>query len=100
MIVSPARQRLRALEDATFGADATRISGNIEKGSGSHFARLDDAARRKFIAVDRLIAAEDAVATTQKTLELAMSNHKAALAKYAAMESQTDLPAVVIGEGA
>ncbi len=99
MSTSPARQRLRALEDATFGANATRISGEIEKGHGSPFARLDETTRKQFLAVDRLIAAEHAMAATGKALELATSSHKAAQAKHAAMEKQIDLPAV-IGEGA
>ena len=62
MSMSPARQRLRAFEDATFGADTSRIRGEIERGTGSAFARADEAIRKKFAALDRLIVAEDAAA--------------------------------------
>ena len=95
MSMSPARQRLRAFEDATFGADTSRIRGEIERGTGSAFARLDEATRKKFAALDRLIVAEDAAAAALKSVEAATKTHDAAMAKLHAAKNQADLPATL-----
>ena len=65
------RDRLRAFEDRLFGPDHLRPNGEIERGIGSLFARLDAAHKAHHAALEELIAAEAA-------------HNQAAAAEYAA----------------
>ncbi len=61
--------------------NAHRVSSQIDRGHDSAFSKLDAATRNKFEALDRLVAAEDALAAAR--LELATACIKVAAAEVA-----------------
>lgn len=81
-----ARARRRAYEDEIFGPNAVRISGEIERGSGSPYQKMTKEQRRKFDAHDRLVVAEDRMNEAAAALEKAQGDFEAAEAELAASE--------------
>lgn len=80
----PALHRLRAFEDETLGADAVRISGQVEKGHGSFFkTKLTDEQRNHHAALEHLVATEQKLAHASAHLAQAEAEHKAAEHKVA-----------------
>ncbi|MDN5003813.1 hypothetical protein ACFQZO_23535 [Bradyrhizobium sp. GCM10027634] len=77
-----ARDHLRELEHSTFGVDVARVSGHIERGSGSRFSRLPEAGQAKFFALDKLIEAEDALKITSEELDTIQARLAGARAAY------------------
>lgn len=74
-----ARQRLRAFEDEVLGEKAVRISGNVERGSGSHFqTKMTDEQRAHHAALERLLEAEQKLADASAVLAKAEADHHAA----------------------
>jgi hypothetical protein len=74
-----ARTRLRDFEDDHLGEDAVRISGQIEKGHGSHFqTRMTHEQRVQHTALEKLVEAEKRVADTSAALASAEADHEAA----------------------
>lgn len=76
---SDAVARLRAFEDAEFGEDCVRINDQIERGSGSPFARMSDAQKAHYAALERLVEAEQKLTDANAALSVAQSNYDAAL---------------------
>lgn len=88
-----ATSKLRAFEDAVFGKDAPRINGAVERGIGSPYAGMTDHQKVHYAALERLVAAEKAVADASAAHAKAHADHaaaeKAALAaEEAAAESE------------
>jgi hypothetical protein len=78
-----AKTRLRNFEDDVLGEDAVRISGQIEKGHGSHFkTKMTHEQRVQHGALEKLVEAEQKVADTSAALAKAEAEHEAA-EKYA-----------------
>ncbi|OAF11778.1 hypothetical protein AYJ54_07920 [Bradyrhizobium centrolobii] len=82
-----ASRRLRALEDTALGLDAARVAGQVERGHGSPFSKLDERTRAIFTKLDAAVIAEDALAlatdeafAAQNKLTAAQAAHTAALA--------------------
>lgn len=83
-----AAARLRAFEDATFGDDAVRLHGHVEKGFGSKFKAMKPEQHRHYAALEKLVAAEHKLAESHTALIDAEKAHEAALAEAA--ESEPD----------
>lgn len=74
-----AKERLRAFEDEILGEKAVRISGHIERGSGSHFqTKMTDEQRAHHAALERLVEAEQKLADASAALATAEAAHRAA----------------------
>lgn len=74
-----AKQRLRAFEDEVLGEKAVRISGHIERGSGSHFqTKMTDEQRAHHAALERLVEAEQKLADASAALAGAEAARRAA----------------------
>lgn len=71
---------LRQFEDQHFGPDAVRIGGQIERGSGSRFSLLPPARRREYVAIERLVEAEQRLTVAAADLAAAQAQHDAAVA--------------------
>lgn len=79
-----AKERLRAYEDEVLGEKAVRISGHIERGSGSHFqTKMTDDQRAHHAALERLVEAEQKLADAGAALASAEAAHRAAEAHVA-----------------
>jgi len=76
----PAADRLRAFEDEYLGKDCVRISGRVERGSGSPYQRLSHELRRQHAALEHLIESEQRLADAHSALLQAEADHEAALA--------------------
>jgi hypothetical protein len=77
---TPATARLRAFEDEHFGPDAVRIGGEIERGSGSPFAALNDKERAHYAALEKLVVAEQKRSDSAAAVAQAEADHAAAMA--------------------
>lgn len=88
-----ARGRLRAFEDATFGKDAVRINGLVERGYGSKFKEMSAEQALHYAALEKLIVAEQRLADAHGALIAAESSHEAALAEADKTEANIDAPA-------
>ena len=79
--VVTAKARLRAYEDEVLGADAVRISGEIEKGHGSHYKTKMSAEQRRYhAALEHLVHVEEKLAHAAATLAAAEADHEKAKA--------------------
>jgi hypothetical protein len=91
-----AKTRLRAFEDATFGLDASRINGEVERGIGSPFARMTHEQKAHHAALEHLVKAEQAMADASAALAAAQARHDAAvkMSEQAArmLDTPTDQP--------
>ena len=76
-----AKQKLRAFEDATFGKDCVRISGEIERGYGSPFKKMSPEHARHHAALEHLVAAEKHLSDATAAVVAANAAHDAAKAK-------------------
>jgi hypothetical protein len=74
-----AKTKLRAFEDETFGKEAGRINGHVERGVGSPYARMTDAQKRQYAALERMVEAEKKLADASADLAKAESEHEAAV---------------------
>jgi len=81
-----AKTKLRAFEDATFGKDAGRINGEVERGVGSPFARMTPEQKKQHAALERLVVAEQKLADASAELSKAEAAHEAAVKEAAASE--------------
>ena len=77
-IVSAAA-KLRTFEDDVFGKDAPRINGAVERGVGSPFARMTEHQKAHHAALEKLVAAEKAVADASAAHAVAEAGHAAAV---------------------
>jgi hypothetical protein len=85
-----AKTRLRNFEDDVLGEDAVRISGQIEKGHGSHFkTKMTHEQRVQHGALEKLVEAEQKVADTSAALAKAEADHEAAEKHVAACEESS-----------
>lgn len=84
--VDSAKAKLRAFEDDVFGKDVSRINGEVERGVGSPYARMTDAQKAHHLALEKLIAAEKAMADASADLAKAQADHEAAVKKAADAE--------------
>lgn len=75
----PAADRLRSFEDEHLGKDAVRIHDRVERGVGSPFQKLSDEHKRQYAALERLIGAEQKLASAHAALIAADTEHDAAL---------------------
>jgi|SRR6185312_1377260 len=88
-----AATKLRAFEDVVFGKDVLRISGSVERGVGSPYAKMTDHQKAHYAALERLVAAEKAVADATAAHAKAHADHEVAAkaahdAEQAATESE------------
>lgn len=88
--ITTAAERLRAFEDAEFGADAVRVGGHIERGSGSKFSFMTPAKKREYATLERLVEAEAALSIAASAHSAAQSDFDtaAAAADHAADQSE------------
>lgn len=80
------RDRLRAFEVKVLGEDHPRPYGQIERGVGSHFSRLDAAHRAHHAALEELVAAEDEHRKAGAAEDAAHARLEAAIKRAAATE--------------
>lgn len=86
--VSPAAERLRAFEDERLGKDIHRIDDKVERGHGSLYqTKLTDKDRAHHAALERLVAAEEKLATAKAATAIAQAEAEAA---YAAAEEAVE----------
>jgi hypothetical protein len=78
-----AKTKLRGFEDAHLGRDATRINGEVERGIGSRFKAMTPEKHAEYLALEALVAAEQAIADSSAALEKAKQDHEVALVKLA-----------------
>lgn len=90
--VETAKAKLRAFEDETFGADAPRINGEVERGIGSPYARMTAAQKAHHAALEHLVKAEQAMADASAALAAAQAKHEAAAKLSADAERMLDVP--------
>ncbi len=74
-----AADKLREFEDKTFGKDAPRINGELERGVGSPYSRMTPTQKAHYASLDHLVKAEKAVADASANLEAAKLKHDAAV---------------------
>lgn len=84
--VESAKAKVRAFEDEVFGPDVPRINGEIERGIGSPYSRMNDKQKAHYAALENLVAAEKAVAAADAKLAEAKAAHEAAAEKSANAE--------------
>jgi hypothetical protein len=84
-ISAPAR--LRAYEDDTFGKDAVRLRGMVERGYGSKFKEMTDGQARHYAALERMVATEQALVDAEAALLAAKASHDAAVEQVSATEA-------------
>jgi len=84
--VDTAKTRLRAFEDATFGRDAPRIAGEVERGVGSPFARMNPVQKAHHAALEQMVIAEQRHADAVAALESAKVAHDLAVKRAQAAE--------------
>jgi hypothetical protein len=86
-----ATTRLRAFEDKHIGADAVRLHGRVERGSGSRFQNpqvMTPELRRQHAALEKLVESEQHLADAHAKLLQAEADHQEAIA---ATEPRPDL---------
>lgn len=88
-----AAARMRAFEDQHLGADAPRIDGQIERGTGSAYSQLSPVRHRHYEALERLVASEQKLADAHAALIQADVDHDEAMAAADAAEAEPDAPA-------
>lgn len=76
-----AAQMLREFEDRILGESASRINGQIERGHGSKYQKMEPEQRQHHDALMRLVAAEDRMTTAKAELAAAMTAHAEAKAR-------------------
>lgn len=76
---TPAADRLRAFEDERLGPDAPRFAGQLERGVGSLYSRMSDAAKAHHGKLEKLMATEAKLAEAHAALLKADDDHAAAL---------------------
>ena len=74
-----AADKLREFEDKTFGKDAPRINGELERGVGSPYSRMTVQQKRHYESLEHLVKAEKKVADASAELEAAKIKHDAAV---------------------
>lgn len=74
-----AAAKLRAFEDKTFGKDAPRINGELERGVGSPYSRMTVEQKAHHASLENLVKAEKAVADASHELADAQMKHDAAV---------------------
>ena len=74
-----AADKLREFEDKTFGKDAPRISGELERGVGSPYSRMTPHQKRHYESLEHLVKAEKKVADASAELETAKAKHEVAV---------------------
>lgn len=84
---SNAAELLRAFEDDKLGEDAVRINGQIERGHGSKFRDLSEEDQAKYGAIEKLVAAEQALADATTAHRAAEEAYEAAIAAVDAFDT-------------
>ena len=74
-----AADKLREFEDKTFGKDAPRINGELERGVGSPYSRMTPEQKRHYESLEHLVKAEKKVADASAELDAAKIKHDAAV---------------------
>ena len=74
-----AADKLREFEDKTFGKDAPRINGELERGVGSPYSRMTPEQKRHYESLEHLVKAEKKVADASAELDAAKTKHDAAV---------------------
>lgn len=77
--LTEAQQRLREFEHETFGADAPRIDGHLERGHGSLIQRAGDAHRKAHDALLHVVHTETAVEAARAKLNEVEDAHAKAM---------------------
>ncbi|MCC8964897.1 hypothetical protein H8A95_21925 [Bradyrhizobium sp. Pear76] len=90
--MTAAAEHLRAVEVELLGRHAERRAGaEIEKGSGSAYARLPQSARQRHVDAEAFVAAEKAERQARDELAAANAKHVAAVAALKAIRSKCGL---------
>ena len=74
-----AADKLREFEDKTFGKDAPRINGELERGVGSPYSRMTSHQKRHYESLEHLVKAEKKVADASAEFDTAKTKHDAAV---------------------